>query len=115
MVYTRITIIRSVVYIFYYMYEGTVRRYRCTWTRAEYRVPGTRTVFEVFFLKSLFYRLVTISVVIFVLHLHELHSMFRLYLLKVLVCLKTLIVVVVFRINFSGIIIIFDIFFFNVA
>jgi hypothetical protein len=54
MVYTRITIIRSVVYIFYYMYEGTVRRYRCTWTRAEYRVPGTRTVFEVFFFKKSF-------------------------------------------------------------
>ena len=80
MVYTRITIIGSVVFIFYYMYEGTVRRYRCTWTRAEYRVPGTCVLALIlilkFFKKSLFYRLVTISVVIiFVLHLHELHSM----------------------------------------
>ena len=46
--FTQELLLSDLWFIFYYMYEGTVRRYRCTWTRAEYRVPGTRTVFEVF-------------------------------------------------------------------
>jgi len=75
MVYTRITIIGSVVYIL--LHTCTKVPYDAT------AVPGLgpSTGYRVLalflkFLKSLFFRLVTISVVIiFVLHLHELHSM----------------------------------------